>query len=200
MIESFQSMLNRLDQEHPELNKVTKKDLWEKWLSGERMPTHNQMMKIIKIMCSSPYQIQIWKRVFLTSILGNRPKFTYDDIHVVDIHPLSCPRPRFTKYGSPYMPPKYVLWKKELIRQLDNRMKKYEKPISLDVEFWFFSENKIWGYHTQKPDIDNLQKALLDGMQDGKFIKDDCYVHTIQATKFWAYEPKIIIKIKRDGE
>ena len=197
-METFTQILNRLDQEHPNLSKVTKKDLWVKWLSGERMPTHKQMMKIIRTISDSPYKIQIWQRVLLTTILGEREKFTYDDIYLFDIHPMACPRPRFTKYGRTYMPPKYGLFKKEIIRQIQKKkIQKYPHFVHMDVEFWFFSENKAWGWHIQKPDIDNLEKSILDSFQDAGIIQDDSMVPTLRGAKFWAYEPKIIVKIRK---
>ena len=42
--------------------------------------------------------------------------------------------------------------------------------------------------HQQKPDIDNLGKALLDAIFD-----EDCQIWDIRLTKIWGYEGKIII-------
>ena len=197
-METFIQLLTRLDYEYPAIRKVTKKALFYKWLDGERMPTHKQMMKIIKVISETPYKMGIWQRVILTTILGEKKHDNYDDIYLFDIHPVPCPRPRFTKYGRPYMPPKYMLWKKELVRQIEKKnIPRYDTPIAMDIEFWFYSENKPWGLHIQKPDIDNLQKGVLDAWQDAKIIPDDCIVHTIQAKKIWGYEPKIIVKIKK---
>lgn len=43
--------------------------------------------------------------------------------------------------------------------------------------------------HQQKPDIDNLQKALLDAV-----LKDDSGIHDIRASKVWGEQGKIIIE------
>lgn len=40
--------------------------------------------------------------------------------------------------------------------------------------------------HKQRPDIDNLVKAVLDAL-----CEDDSYVHTVVATKIWAKEGSI---------
>lgn len=40
--------------------------------------------------------------------------------------------------------------------------------------------------HTQKPDVDNMTKAVLDSLYD-----DDSAIHTICARKIWAYEGAI---------
>ena len=43
-------------------------------------------------------------------------------------------------------------------------------------------------FHNQKPDIDNLIKAVLDAL-----MAEDCRVHTVFARKFWAEEGGIVI-------
>lgn len=42
--------------------------------------------------------------------------------------------------------------------------------------------------HQQRPDIDNLVKAVLDSL-----CEDDSYVHTVNASKVWGEEGAIII-------
>lgn len=44
--------------------------------------------------------------------------------------------------------------------------------------------------HQQKPDIDNLEKALLDAV-----LKDDSGVWDIRTTKYWSENGSITIKI-----
>lgn len=43
--------------------------------------------------------------------------------------------------------------------------------------------------HQQKPDVDNLVKALLDAIYES-----DCHIYDIRATKFWGETGKIIIE------
>lgn len=43
--------------------------------------------------------------------------------------------------------------------------------------------------HRQKPDIDNLQKALLDALFD-----DDAHIWDIRASKIWGEEGQIVIQ------
>ena len=43
--------------------------------------------------------------------------------------------------------------------------------------------------HQQTPDIDNLEKAILDSL-----FEDDKKVHKVMATKIWSYEGKLVIK------
>ena len=47
-------------------------------------------------------------------------------------------------------------------------------------------------FHQQKPDIDNLVKAVLDSIFRGG---DDCKVATIHAMKRWSNDGRIIITI-----
>ena len=44
-----------------------------------------------------------------------------------------------------------------------------------------------WAHHTQKPDIDNLLKALMDGLAPA--YVDDCQVASCTCTKRWASSP-----------
>jgi len=49
--------------------------------------------------------------------------------------------------------------------------------------------------HKQKPDLDNLLKALLDAVFD-----EDCEIWDIQATKYWNTRGMIIIKETENGK
>lgn len=53
--------------------------------------------------------------------------------------------------------------------------------------------------HTSKPDIDNLQKLILDA-GNGIFYKDDSMVIKIKAKKMFAKEAKTIIEVANLGE
>lgn len=49
-------------------------------------------------------------------------------------------------------------------------------------------EHMIMQPHQQKPDIDNLQKALLDAL-----FGDDSHIYDIRASKYWGDEGQITI-------
>ena len=49
----------------------------------------------------------------------------------------------------------------------------------------------IWQPHKQTPDIDNLFKAFTDTVFYKK-DKNDCWIHRINARKYWAWESSII--------
>lgn len=51
-------------------------------------------------------------------------------------------------------------------------------------------------YKTTKPDVDNIQKLLLDCMTTVKFWKDDAIISSMLVEKFWARIPGIYIAIQ----
>lgn len=42
------------------------------------------------------------------------------------------------------------------------------------------------GLHTQKPDVDNLAKAVIDAMVDSGRVDDDSYLTSLTVSKEWA--------------
>ncbi len=42
--------------------------------------------------------------------------------------------------------------------------------------------------HQQKPDIDNLTKAILDSL-----FSDDCHIWDIRTSKIWGHEGRIVV-------
>lgn len=46
-----------------------------------------------------------------------------------------------------------------------------------------------------RPDLDNLVKAVLDGVQGGGWIKDDGQVCSLHATKMWGPTPGVWMQI-----
>lgn len=69
----------------------------------------------------------------------------------------------------------------------------------------------VWGYpikgnhhdgelKTSKPDIDNIQKLLMDCMTELGFWKDDSQVCILEAVKVWARIPGIAIWINQEEE
>jgi len=71
-------------------------------------------------------------------------------------------------------------------------------PVQMIVKWCFpiVNGHKNGEYKISKPDLDNSQKLLQDCMTDLGFWKDDCYVASLVAEKFWAEVPGIYICIK----
>lgn len=51
-------------------------------------------------------------------------------------------------------------------------------------------------WHTQKPDRDNLDKAVLDALTDLHLWRDDCAVCAGSVEKFWAESPGCHVTIE----
>jgi Holliday junction resolvase RusA-like endonuclease len=54
--------------------------------------------------------------------------------------------------------------------------------------------------HTKRPDLDNLEKNLLDVLTRLKFWTDDSRVFSKSTAKFWGPEPYLAIAIKNADE
>ena len=108
------------------------------------------------------------------------------------------PKPRMTKSDRWKKRPcvvKYWDFKEELLYLFR------EQDINIDKELYIefhLPMAKSWSkkkkekmntdFHNQKPDIDNLIKAVLDAL-----MSEDWQVHTVYARKFWAEEGSIVI-------
>ncbi|MGM0189674.1 RusA family crossover junction endodeoxyribonuclease [Enterococcus sp. AZ147] len=75
---------------------------------------------------------------------------------------------------------------------------KFMDPVRLMVKWLFpiINGHQNGEYKYTKPDLDNSQKLLQDCMTDLGFWRDDCYVASLVAEKFWADQPGIYIRIE----
>ena len=99
---SLHTYLKYLLETYPEIRKATTKPLWEKWLDNRQAPTHKQMEKIIGLLPVNDEN----KNYFRVAMFRISTKFPKKGVYMYDfpVHPMACPRPRFTKFGRPYMP------------------------------------------------------------------------------------------------
>lgn len=119
------------------------------------------------------------------------------------VKPKSAPRPRVTRNGT-YNNADYTSWKNGL-KLLANT--KFKKPLNgaifVKIDY-FYTIPKSWSkkkkesakWHTCKPDIDNLQKSVLDALNGIAYI-DDGQVCNIQARKQYADFDGVIIEIEK---
>lgn len=118
-------------------------------------------------------------------------------IIVFDITPIGKPRMvRSDKWSERECVTDYWAYKDKLV--LLARAKRYKVTPKLNINF-ILSMPKSWSEkkrrllngkpHTQKPDIDNLEKAFLDCL-----CKNDSFVWSVNKTKRWGETGKIIIK------
>jgi Holliday junction resolvase RusA-like endonuclease len=47
--------------------------------------------------------------------------------------------------------------------------------------------------HTQKPDIDNIEKAILDGLNDSECWPDDAVVWQVFKEKVWGQQGSTVV-------
>ena len=190
--------IKRLGELFPEVKKATSKPVWEKWVDGRQTPLHFQWIKLFHLMPISEPQKKIYMGEAFKIVKAPHDKIITS--HVFHVLPIACPRPRFTKFGSPYMPKPYVEWKKEMGKMItqmmeEKNMEMFVNPIKVVLEFHFFNENRPWGPHQSKPDIDNLVKAWMDAAQDVGLMSDDSIVYEVQASKHWGPSPQISMMI-----
>lgn len=113
-----------------------------------------------------------------------------------DIKP--CPKPRMTRADSWKKRPivlKYWRFTDELKLQAKRLNYKPGDKVSL---IFYIPMAKSWSKkkreqmlgkpHKQKPDIDNLAKAFLDGL-----LEEDSWVWSLTAEKYWANEGSIMV-------
>lgn len=118
------------------------------------------------------------------------------------VKPKPAPRPRVTARGT-YNDAKYTAWKNGLKLLAKTKIKKpFYGAVAIKVEF-FFIIPKSWSkkkkedakWHTSRPDIDNLQKSVLDSLNGVAYV-DDSQVCMIQARKQYADVEGVKIEIR----
>lgn len=134
----------------------------------------------------------------------------------LDIDPRPKGRPKFRRIGngvSTYTPAETVRYENEIRRAVSNWGPLIEEPVKVRMMFSFVPP-KSWSNkkrqqaisgeiaHTKKPDLDNLVKAVLDGMipskkdPDGGILKDDNLITTLSVGKQYSETPGIIIELE----
>ena len=102
--------------------------------------------------------------------------------------PVGKGRPRFgrTKSGAPvtYTPEKTKQYEQEISTTAQCAMfgkMMMEGPVKVGIHAFFHHKTKT-GFHASRPDLDNVVKAVLDGL-NGVVFKDDAAVAKISASK-----------------
>lgn len=115
----------------------------------------------------------------------------------IDVRPFPKERPRLSGRRIVYTPHK--------TRNFENRIayewkKKYKNlilkgAVKLDLVFVFKKAKTCKKtLHTQRPDIDNLLKSILDGLNKVAFV-DDCQVVELNSKKIFASTDAVLISI-----
>lgn len=119
--------------------------------------------------------------------------------------PFAKQRPRFSRKSGRAYTPKATISFEDTVRAvaLDHFKAPLEGPVQVIVRAQFepaasWSKKKtdalIWRPHTQRPDADNVQKAILDGLNRIAFA-DDAQVASITCTKVWGTPAKTTVEV-----
>jgi Holliday junction resolvase RusA-like endonuclease len=122
----------------------------------------------------------------------------------IDGQPFAKQRPRGTRNGRMYTPAPTVAYE-SIVRSHGNKHfdAPLEGPVRVEITAIFkpaksWSEKKtrasIGAPHTQKPDLDNCEKAILDGLNRVAFA-DDSQVCELSSRKMWGLQAKTIVRV-----
>lgn len=126
---------------------------------------------------------------------------------VIKGKPVGKQRPRFTKRGTVYTPKETSDYEKQVAalykaakgEMLEGNLKLiieayYPIPTSAKKTDKDLMKNNIIRPYKSKPDIDNVVKIILDGL-NGVAFKDDVAVVSIVANKYYSTEPRVEVSI-----
>ena len=114
----------------------------------------------------------------------------------INTRPIPKQRPRLSKFAV-YTPKKTADYEKLIAYEWKRRYKNLilKNAVKLDLLFCFKKAKSCKkDYHTQRPDIDNLEKAILDGLNKTAFV-DDCQVVEMKSKKVFSDTDKIVITV-----
>ena len=114
----------------------------------------------------------------------------------INTRPIPKARPRLSKFAV-YTPKKTADYEKLIAYEWKRRYKNLilKGAVKLDLLFCFKKAKSCKkDYHTQRPDLDNLEKAILDGLNKTAFV-DDCQVVEMKSQKVFSDVDKILITV-----
>ena len=114
----------------------------------------------------------------------------------INVRPIPKARPRLSKFAV-YTPKKTADYENLISFEWKRRYKDLilKNAVKLDLLFCFKKAKSCKkDYHTQRPDIDNLEKAILDGLNKTAF-EDDCQVVEMKSKKVFSDTDKILITV-----
>ena len=114
----------------------------------------------------------------------------------INTRPTSKARPRLSKFAV-YTPKKTTNYENLIAYEWKRHYKDLilKNAVKLDLLFCFKKAKSCKkDYHTQRPDLDNLEKAILDGLNKVAFV-DDCQVVELNSKKVFSDVDKIVITV-----
>lgn len=119
--------------------------------------------------------------------------------------PFAKQRPRFSRASGRAYTPKETVQFEDVVRQIASREvnEPFQGPVEVCVAA-FFEPPKSWSKkkraelmhqtHTQRPDLDNIVKAITDGLNRIAYA-DDSQIYYLMAEKRWAPEAQTVIYV-----
>lgn len=114
----------------------------------------------------------------------------------INTRPIPKQRPRLSKFAV-YTPKKTADYENLIAYEWKRRYKDLILKGALKIDLLFcFKKAKTCKktLHTQRPDIDNLLKSILDGLNKVAFV-DDCQVVELNSKKLFASTDAVLISI-----
>jgi Holliday junction resolvase RusA-like endonuclease len=127
--------------------------------------------------------------------------------------PVPKKRPRFTKTGRTYTPKETMTYEAEVAKMAKTAMGSTD-PLETPVAVYIYvalpippsyskkrSEACLTGFEKpcKKPDLDNLVKSVLDGM-NGIVYQDDCQIVSLHATKRYDSVASVNVLVREELE
>ena len=127
-----------------------------------------------------------------------------------NIEPISCPRPRFNRYtGRTFKTEGYALFLDEiyyiLLKQfpvkpmIDKLLKVNKLVFSMPIAKTVSKKRHdylLGQYYDGNKDLDNMQKAIFDAMNDYIYVDDKQIVEINGCKKVYSDEPSIYIEME----
>jgi Holliday junction resolvase len=117
---------------------------------------------------------------------------------LIEIDPVAKQRPRYAKNGIFYTPKETKTFEKEIKEHCKKFLNLNRLRCLLNAIFILCSKKSQTvkrHHHTVRPDIDNLLKSVLDGM-NGIIYEDDCQIVILNAIKKYIDEGESRIYIE----
>jgi Holliday junction resolvase RusA-like endonuclease len=130
--------------------------------------------------------------------------------------PVAKGRPRMTRRGRVYTPAKTVAYERTIsiaaqmskTRLCSGMLFRGPVMVTIHCHFGMFKSwsrkrktEMLYKPHTQLPDLDNLVKSVLDGINNTVNVwTDDKQVAALTATKHWSEKSCVLVRIEKINE
>ncbi len=104
--------------------------------------------------------------------------------------PQAWQRVSFGKFGQSYVPKETRDWQKHIGKtaMVSTLRRVIDAPLIVRLDFYLEPPKKPqWWRPAVTPDLDNLSKSVLDGLEKANIIKNDSRVVTLILRKYYAY-------------